>query len=101
MDAVQEKGSFIFLQLGALGRRAIPDALKAIDPSWDVVSPGNIPVKDGPIPRAMTRDEIREHVDFFRSTALNAIEKIGFDGVKLHGGNGFLLDQFLQDVSNN
>jgi len=49
----------------------------------------------------MTQDEIREHIDFFKTAALNAVEKIGFDGVEIHGGNGLLLEQFLHDVSNN
>ena len=83
-----------------LGRRAMPDALKAIDPSWDVVSPGDIPMKDGPTPRSMTQDEIREHIGFFRTAALNAVQ-LGFDGIELHGANGFLIEQFLHDVSNN
>ncbi|KAL0066629.1 hypothetical protein AAF712_006433 [Marasmius tenuissimus] len=101
VDAVHAKKGFMYLQISDIGRRAMPDALKAINPSWDVVSPGDIPMKDGPTPRSMTHDEIREHIGFFRTAALNAIEKVGFDGVEIHGANGFLIEQFLHDASNN
>ena len=43
--------------------------------------------------------EIKEYVDTFTTAARNAI-RAGFDGVELHGANGYLIDQFLQDVSN-
>ncbi|KAL0574358.1 hypothetical protein V5O48_007600 [Marasmius crinis-equi] len=101
VDAVHAKGSFIYLQLGALGRRAIPDVLKAIDPSFDVISAGDIPTKDGPATRGITKNEIKENINFFRTAASNAIERVGFDGVEIHGGNGFLLEQFLHDSCNN
>ena len=38
---------------------------------------------------------------YFAEAAINAIQKAGFDGVEIHGANGYLPDQFLQDVSNN
>ncbi|KAL0066627.1 hypothetical protein AAF712_006431 [Marasmius tenuissimus] len=101
VDAVHAENSFIYLQLADLGRRATPDALKASDPSWDVLSPGDIPMKNGATPRSMTRDDIRQRIDFFKTAALNAIEKAGFDGIELHGANGFLIEQFLHDTSNN
>jgi N-ethylmaleimide reductase len=50
-------------------------------------------------PRALLREEIPGIVDGFRNGAVNAIEA-GFDGVEIHGANGYLLDQFLRDGSN-
>jgi NADPH2 dehydrogenase len=54
---------------------------------------------DGPVPEEMTEEEIKEVMDDYRAAAKNALEA-GFDGVQLHGGNGYLPDQFLQDVCN-
>jgi NADPH2 dehydrogenase len=50
-------------------------------------------------PRELTIAEIQEYVQLYATAAENAI-KAGFDGVELHGANGYLIDQFLQDVSN-
>ncbi|KAJ7571806.1 hypothetical protein C8J56DRAFT_1009906 [Mycena floridula] len=52
-------------------------------------------------PRPLTIEEIRQHVQWFATAALNAVEKAGFDGVEIHSANGYLLDTFIQDVSNN
>ena len=54
---------------------------------------------DCPLPRAMTVDDIRAVVGDFRRAAANAM-RAGFDGVEIHGGNGYLLDQFLRTTSN-
>ena len=48
-------------------------------------------------PRPLTIDEIQERVQWFAQAARNAIEA-GFDGVEVHGANGYLVDQFIQDV---
>ena len=48
----------------------------------------------------MTIPEIEEHVQLYSIAASNAVFKAGFDGVEIHGANGYLVDQFLQDVSN-
>ncbi|CCL99889.1 uncharacterized protein FIBRA_01914 [Fibroporia radiculosa] len=98
-DAVHEKGSRIFCQLWALGRAANADVLKAEDPSYDVVSASNIPFVGGATPRALSISEIKEYVQLYTTAAKNAI-RAGFDGVEVHGANGYLIDQFLQDVSN-
>lgn len=45
--------------------------------------------------------EIKEFIQLYAQAAVNAVQKAGFDGVELHGANGYLVDQFLQDVSNN
>ncbi|EPQ51195.1 FMN-linked oxidoreductase [Gloeophyllum trabeum ATCC 11539] len=98
-DAVHAKGSYIFCQLWALGRAAHPEHLAKF--GLDLVSSGNLPMPGSPnVPRPLTLDEIREYVKLYAYAAKNAIEA-GFDGVEVHNANGYLLDQFIQDVSNN
>lgn len=53
-----------------------------------------------PIPLEMTPTEIREYITLFAHAAKNAVDEAGFDGVEVHGANGYLIDQFIQDVSN-
>ncbi|KAJ7131359.1 NADH:flavin oxidoreductase/NADH oxidase [Mycena epipterygia] len=104
-DAVHAKGSFIYLQLWALGRAARPAELKAEDPSFPYVSASDIPLRERPAsdipPRPLTVAEIQEYTKLYATAASNAVHKAGFDGVEVHSANGYLLDQFLQDVSNN
>ncbi|KAH8908991.1 NADPH dehydrogenase [Coniochaeta sp. PMI_546] len=96
--AVHARGSFIYVQLWMCGRAARPGAVRR---GAGVVSSGDVPVGPGsPAPRPMTEDEIQESITEFAQASRNAIEA-GFDGVELHGANGYLLDQFTQDVSNN
>ncbi|KAF8259513.1 putative NADPH2 dehydrogenase chain OYE2 [Lactarius quietus] len=107
-DAVHANGSYIFLQLWALGRAAESAVLKE-QGGFDVVAPSPIPLRvpngtpsdDGElvIPRELTAAELREYVQLYSKAASNAIEA-GFDGVEVHAANGYLLDQFLQTVSN-
>jgi len=52
------------------------------------------------VPRELTGAELKEYVELYTKAAKNAIEA-GFDGVEIHAANGYLLDQFLQSVSNN
>jgi NADPH2 dehydrogenase len=99
VDAVHGAGSFIFLQLWALGRSADPE-IKRQDGTGDVVSSSAVPQEGGVVPRAMTEDEIWQYVRDYATAAENAVEVAGFDGVELHGGNGSLIDQFTQDVVN-
>lgn len=99
-DAVHEKKSFIYLQLWALGRAAPLAVLQAENgPEARVVSASDIPFEGGATPSPLSEDEIKEYVGFYAQAAKNAVEA-GFDGVEIHGANGYLLDQFLQDVSN-
>ncbi|KAF7798994.1 hypothetical protein EIP86_010223 [Pleurotus ostreatoroseus] len=99
-DAVHAKGSYIFLQLWALGRAADPDVLKAEDASLPYVAPSAIQLTGKPFPpRALTVKEIKEYQQLYVAAAENAV-RAGFDGVELHNANGYLPDQFLQDVSN-
>ncbi|KAJ7819683.1 hypothetical protein B0H14DRAFT_2835769 [Mycena olivaceomarginata] len=99
-DAVHVKGSFIFLQLWALGRAADYAQLQSEAPSFPYVSASDVPLtgRSGPL-RALTMTEIKEYVELYAQAAKNAVEA-GFDGVEVHGANGYLVDQFLQDVSN-
>ncbi|EPQ52977.1 NADH flavin oxidoreductase/NADH oxidase [Gloeophyllum trabeum ATCC 11539] len=95
--AVHAKGSYIFLQLWALGRAADPEALAKLNLPY--VSASDVPLPDRPAPRPLNVDEIHEYIELYAQAAKNAIEA-GFDGVEVHGANGFLPDQFLQDVTN-
>ncbi|KAI8993862.1 NADH:flavin oxidoreductase/NADH oxidase [Trametes punicea] len=101
-DAVHAKGSYIYLQLWALGRAARPAALKKENPEFPYVSASPIALRTSPndVPRELRKDEIKEYVQWFGTAASNAVHKAGFDGVEVHGANGYLVDQFLQDVSN-
>ena len=99
--AVHARGSFIFLQLWALGRAADVAAFKE-EGDFDVVAPSPIPLssnKESVIPRELTITDIKEYVQLYTKAARNAIEA-GFDGVEVHAANGYLLDQFLQSESN-
>ncbi|KAJ7485334.1 hypothetical protein FB451DRAFT_1337587 [Mycena latifolia] len=106
-EAVHAKGSFIYLQLAALGRSAYVEHLAPGDP-YVCSSPkklesifhiGGAPRPDA-VPRAMTVDEIKEYSELFATAASNAVHKAGFDGVEIHGANGYLLEQFLMDSIN-
>lgn len=100
-EAVHKKGSFIYLQLWALGRAAAPGQLKKeLGPDAKVVSASDIPFEGGATPTPLTEAEIKEYVGLYTQAAKNAVAA-GFDGVEIHGANGYLIDQFLQDVSNN
>jgi NADPH2 dehydrogenase len=99
VDSVHEAGSHIYLQLWALGRSADP-ACKARDGTGDVVSSSAVPQEGGPVPRAMTEEEIWTYVSDYATAAEVAVKIAGFDGVELHGGNNSLIDQFTQDVVN-
>ncbi|KAF7298694.1 NADH:flavin oxidoreductase/NADH oxidase [Mycena indigotica] len=102
VDSVHAKGSFIFLQLLALGRGAMPAVLRAIDPSFPYVGASDIPVDPSAEerPRPLTIAETAEYVELYKQATKNAVEA-GFDGIEIHNANGCLLDQFIQDVSNN
>jgi N-ethylmaleimide reductase len=104
-DAVHKTGGKIFLQLWHVGRVSHPDLLGGELP----VAPSALPVegdvhtplgkKKIETPRALRLDEIPGIIEQFRTGAHNA-KAAGFDGVEIHGANGYLLDQFLKDGSN-
>lgn len=96
--AVHAKGSHIFLQLWALGR--VADKEVAEKDGIKIVSSSNIPMDSKhPEPEALSYEEIQSFVADFGQAAKNAIEA-GFDGIEIHGANGYLVDQFIQDVAN-
>jgi 2,4-dienoyl-CoA reductase-like NADH-dependent reductase (Old Yellow Enzyme family) len=103
--AVHEAGGRIFLQLWHVGRISDPSFLNGalpVAPSA-VAAKGNISQVRPPTPfvtpRALDAAEIPGIIEAFRKGAQNA-QLAGFDGVELHGANGYLLDQFLQDSTN-
>lgn len=104
-DAVHAKGGKIVLQLWHVGRISdpiyldgqLPVAPSAIKPAGHVSLVR--PMKDYETPRALETEEIAGIVEAYRKGAENAREA-GFDGVEIHGANGYLLDQFLQDSTN-
>lgn len=84
----------------------------------DYVGASDIPLPKHPIPRPLRTEgqsalsihiafislvstEVKEYVQLYAQAAANAVHKAGFDGIEVHGANGYLVDQFLQDVSNN
>ncbi|KAG5350459.1 hypothetical protein C0989_010957 [Termitomyces sp. Mn162] len=99
-DQVHANGSFIFVQLWALGRAADPDILSSEGHPFVAPSPIAIASKPTPLPRELTIDEIQEYTSLYVKAAKNAVEKAGFDGVEIHGANGYIVDQFLQERSN-
>jgi NADPH2 dehydrogenase len=97
-EQVHKKGSFIYLQLWALGRVANKKFCEAQGITIKGASP--IPLDDEhAIPQEMTEQDIKTIVAAYAQGAKNAIAA-GFDGVEIHGANGYLVDQFLQDVTN-
>ncbi|KAH7929172.1 FMN-linked oxidoreductase [Leucogyrophana mollusca] len=100
-DAVHAKGSYIYLQLWALGRAADESVIASQVPPSPYVSASPITLSGHTTaPRSLTTDEIHSYVQAYATAASNAVHKAGFDGVEIHGANGYLIDQFLQDLSN-
>jgi 2,4-dienoyl-CoA reductase-like NADH-dependent reductase (Old Yellow Enzyme family) len=104
-DAVHRAGGRIVLQLWHVGRISHPSFLHGAAPvAPSAIAPrGNVSLIRPPtpfvVPRALTRSELPGIIADYRRGAENA-QRAGFDGVELHGANGYLLDQFLQDGSN-
>lgn len=105
-DAVHQQNGRIFVQLWHVGRISHPVFRNGEPP----VAPSAIPprgvqtftangLEDIPTPRALEKHEIAAIVEEFRIAAANARDA-GFDGVEVHGANGYLLDQFLEDGTN-
>jgi len=109
--AVHAAGGRIFLQLWHVGRMSHPDfhngelpvapsAVPFAGKIWKVDPATGIgAMVDCPTPRALTTNEIKGVIADFRRGARNAIDA-GFDGVEIHGANGYLIDQFLRTTSN-
>jgi 2,4-dienoyl-CoA reductase-like NADH-dependent reductase (Old Yellow Enzyme family) len=104
-DGVHQAGGRILMQLWHVGRISDPsyhDGAPPVAPSA-IAPKGNVsllrPERPYPVPRALETEELAGVVEAFRKGAENA-KTAGFDGVEVHGANGYLLDQFLQDGSN-
>ena len=110
VDAVHAKGGLIFLQLWHVGRvshssfqpgGALPVAPSAVP----ITNEGMLAMTaDGKMvpyqtPRALETSEVKDVIEAFRQAAVNA-KDAGFDGVEIHGANGYLLEQFLQSHTN-
>ena len=104
-EAVHKAGGRIFAQLWHVGRVSHPDfhggalpvapsAIAAVGEAFTINGRQKLET-----PRALTLSEILDVVEQFRRAAMNA-KAAGFDGVELHGANGYLLDQFLRDGAN-
>ncbi|MCO7231712.1 MULTISPECIES: alkene reductase [unclassified Cobetia] len=105
-DAVHAKGGKIYLQIWHGGRACHPvlnDGKDPVAPSAIAITSDEAHTPEGKksytVPRALADDEIPAIIDGFRTAAENA-KRAGFDGVEVHGANGYLLDQFLRDGSN-
>ena len=114
VDRVHAKGAVVYLQIWHMGRFSH----SSFHPSTNrTVSAGNLPMKsthavnakvktihgesvEPEIPHMLTVDEIQTTVQDFVNAAKLAKEA-GFDGIEIHGANGYLVDQFLQSISNN
>jgi N-ethylmaleimide reductase len=105
-DAVHAEGGRIFLQLWHVGRLShslvqldnqLPVAPSAIKADGEIYTPEGL--KPYESPRALSLDEIPGVIADFRQGAENA-KRAGFDGVEIHGANGYLIDQFLRDGTN-
>jgi N-ethylmaleimide reductase len=107
-DAVHHAGSRIFVQLMHCGRVAHPDNLPS---GMEILAPSPIALTEGtmwtdqngmqpyPVPEEMTENDIKCTIEEFVHSADLAIQA-GFDGVEIHGANGYLVDQFLNTASN-
>lgn len=111
-EAVHQAGSKIFLQLWHVGRVSSSkvNGLQPIAPSALFAKDTNVYIFDGApngdatfvpveVPREMNQTDIQQVISEFAQGAKNAIEA-GFDGVEIHGANGYLIDQFLRSNSN-
>jgi N-ethylmaleimide reductase len=104
--AVHAEGGKIFLQLWHVGRIShtslLPDGAAPVAPSALTAKSKTFTTEgfvDVSSPRAMTLDDIRSSIADYAQAARNAITA-GFDGVEVHAANGYLIDQFLRDSSN-
>src|SRR6201996_7333085 len=109
VDAVHAKGGIIFLQLWHVGRVSHSsyqpgDALPVAPSAVAIPSDLKTSTADGKVttyetPRALETDEIPGIVEAYKQGARNALAA-GFDGVEIHGANGYLIEQFLQSHTN-
>ncbi|MBT2757621.1 NADH-dependent flavin oxidoreductase [Mesobacillus foraminis] len=102
-EAIKEQGAKAVLQIFHGGRMCPPELV----PNGEIVSASDVPAEKGGAstdepdvkPRALTEAEVEEIIDAFGETTRRAIEA-GFDGVEIHGANGYLIQQFFSPHSN-
>ena len=110
-EAVHDEGGKIVVQLWHVGRvshtELQPGGGKPVAPSAITAKTKTVLIRDGaPVfvatsePRALDVEELPGIVHTYQAAARNAVETAGFDGVEIHGANGYLLDQFLKSGSN-
>jgi N-ethylmaleimide reductase len=109
-DAVHAKGGHMFAQLWHTGRSSNVETSgetpvsASVDPDYPSKSGYTVSTPSGWVPpsmhRALSIPEIKQIIEDYRLASARAMEA-GFEGVEFHGGNGYLIDQFLQDSSNN
>lgn len=113
-DHVHAVGGRIYCQLWHMGRLVLPDYIggqrpiapspiagegETMAPPPDDYQGGFLPMKPYVVPREMTEGDIGQLVAAYGQGARNAM-RAGFDGVEIHGANGYIIDQFLQSKSN-
>ncbi|ORX48268.1 FMN-linked oxidoreductase [Hesseltinella vesiculosa] len=102
-DAVHAKGGVIFCQLWHIGRathsKHLPNNELPVSASPIAINGKNLFGDDYEVPHPLTKDEINQVLEAFAQGAKNALEA-GFDGIELHGANGYLIDQFINTSSN-
>ncbi len=105
-DAVHQQGGHIFIQLWHVGRIShpsmqpggeLPVAPSAIKPQGEAFTYDGMQAFVEP--RALEHDEIKQIIEQYRLATVNA-KAAGFDGVEIHAANGYLIDQFIRDGSN-
>lgn len=98
-STIKEQGAKAVLQIFHGGRQCPPELV----PNEEIVSASNIPAERGgelgKTPRPLTEAEVEEIIDAFGETTRRAIEA-GYDGVEIHGANGYLIQQFFSPHSN-
>ena len=110
-DAVHAEGGKIVVQLWHVGRVSHtdlqPDNAKPVAPSAITAKTKTVLIQDGvptfvetSEPRALKAQELPGIVHSYVAAARNAVDTAGFDGIEIHGANGYLLDQFLKTGSN-
>ncbi len=107
VEAAHAGGARIFLQLMHVGRIGhplnLPEGAELVAPSAVAAAGEMYTDQEGPqphpTPKAMTADDVEEAIEEFVTASRNAVAA-GFDGVELHGANGYLIDQFLNPRSN-
>lgn len=101
--AVHEKDGYIYSQLWHVGRatssKLLPNNATPVSASAVAIQGKNMLGEDYEVPRELSVEEIKQTVQDYAQAAKNAIEA-GFDGVEIHGANGYLIDQFINTSSN-